>query len=917
MKKITKVLLCALLVAIMAFPTACGGGKTSTGGGTSGGQSSTTPPPALAELTINETIQKLSVNEYTDASLKDDGFYGLSDISDVGVYESELETELYPIDDTDCEIINLAESTETDGFEMLNQAFIQAKQLNEAGKKVVIDLPANEVITVHTGKGGNTYTFNLFDYNGLYVRGNGAKIELTYDQFAYRGFVYLERCKDVHFQGFSVDYAIPTAINGVITAIDTTNYTTTIKIDKRFNESVKRIIGADARLYSYVEFDSITLAPKQGGNFCTSSEGFITGYTCSGSDDEGYTFVVSFGSPYYGYFSDVSLGDYANLAFSMYVYNGFGIYSCEDVYMEDVTIHSIGGMAVVGNKTTNIYCNRVNIALPEDSGRLMTATADGFHFAECYGEVEITNSIIEYTHDDALNIKSGYYYELTSVDVRGKQVVISRKTESISTPDVGNVIEFYDAATFEKLGSGTVESVTGNEATFTIVVEESLSKQNAGSWLNGRDVVATNISKTAKFLFENNIVRNKRNRGLLIQVRDALVKNNAFMNVGHGSISIHSSLDVFNEATMPQNVSVVNNKFINNNYLLSLSGDISVFARTASLAPVGTITGIEIANNFIARNGNAGISLQSCGDSTIKNNLLYNNGRVTANEVYECAVEMNNSANIVIEGNYAYNTNNSPKWAGIIPNGLTSPETITLKNNINLNYQVIESEVATTEVGKLGTDITVDGNIADWINQGTEIAMVGHSLATGVAIDPIEYNDVFGVEMCKIGWTDKGIYIAFKVRDNLYDFKTQNNFWNGDCFELFVSNVIDMPNADFQLSRNKGDVIQVGATPTWAPKNWTMVESRTNDNILANKDLFKTVCVKDADGYAGEVFMPFELFGGIKTSVENGEEIAIALVFADNDRDDIGRKRLQVSNVPHFVEVWKTKTAKMPRFKFV
>jgi hypothetical protein len=43
----------------------------------------------------------------------------------------------------------------------------------------------------------------------------------------------------------------------------------------------------------------------------------------------------------------------------------------------------------------------------------------------------------------------------------------------------------------------------------------------------------------------------------------------------------------------------------------------------------------------------------------------------------------------------------------------------------------------------------------------------------------------------------------------------------------------------------------------------------------------------------------------------------IAFVFADNDRDDIGRKRLQVSNVPHFVEAWKTKTAKMPLFKFV
>ena len=43
----------------------------------------------------------------------------------------------------------------------------------------------------------------------------------------------------------------------------------------------------------------------------------------------------------------------------------------------------------------------------------------------------------------------------------------------------------------------------------------------------------------------------------------------------------------------------------------------------------------------------------------------------------------------------------------------------------------------------------------------------------------------------------------------------------------------------------------------------------------------------------------------------------MAFVFMDADRDDINRKRIQVSNVPHFVETYKTKTAKMPVFKFV
>ena len=914
---------CLLLAMAMAVGAACEdrtsestGDSTSSSSASVPDSSSSAPEKDEAQYTIDETIQQLSKSVYADESMTDDETYGLSDISNVGVIEEKMDDELYPIEKTGLEVIEYATySNANTDYQKLLDAFERAKQLNEEGKKTLIELPENGRLVINSSLStAATYTYNLNGYDGLYVNGNGCEIVLTYDNFAYRGFIGLTDCKDVHFNDITIDYEIPTAINGTITEIDTTNYTVTVAVDKRFNETVERAVANNASLLSYVEFDMITLAPKQGGNFCTASETFLTGYTVSGNKDTGYSVKVQFGSAYYGSFSDVALGDYANLAFSMYVYNGFSYTGCENVYMENVTIATCPGMGVVGSRTTNVYINRLQIAIPEDSGRLMTTTADGLHFGECYGDVKITNSLIEYCHDDALNIKSGYYYGLTSVDVRNKTVVISRKTSGISMPDVGNVIEFYDADTFEKKGYGTVKEVSGTESAYTIVVEESLSKQDAGNW--GNNVVATNISKTAKFTFRNNIVRNKRNRGLLVQVRDAEISNNAFFNVGHGSVSIHSSLDVFNEATMPQNITVSNNKFVNNNYLLSLTGDVSVFARSSALGPVGTITGITIHNNFIARNGNAGISLQACSDSTVSDNLFYNNGRVTTGEVYECALEMNNAGNIKVLGNYAYNTLGSETYAGIITNGLTSPETITLDSNINLSYQVIEAEVSTTEVSKLAAAISIDGDLSDWSQQGTSVTMVGHSLATGKSIDPAEYANEFGVRTCKIGWTDEGIYIAFDIKDNAYLFKTVNNFWNGDCFEMFLSTVLDMPNADLQLYKNQGDVAQIACVPTWA-NGWTFAEARTNETLMANSSKIKASCVQTGDGYRGELLLPFEVFADIKASVDNGNEIAMAFVFADGEREDIGRKRVQVSNVPHFVEAWKTKTAKMPLFKFV
>lgn len=934
MRKFFKSISCLLLAALMCCSTACldfgdssisdsnsnsvtseQGGGTEQGGTEQGGNSGETSN--LAQYSINETVQKLSNSVYADAGMKDDGRYGLSDISNVGVIQSEADKELYPIElSGEYATIEYSEMTGTNDFERLSAAFSAAKAANTAGKKAVINLPENGVLSVNASlSGDSTFAFNLSGYDGLYINGNGCKVMLTFNDFAFRGFINIYQSKDVHINDLSVDYEVPTAISGMVSAIDKENMKITVDIPAEFNETVKRVKASGESLKSYVEFNEITRAPLEGGNFCTASEGFITGHTISGDETEGYKIVVQFGEAYTSAFSDKAEGHYAALAFSMYVYNGFVYDNCEDVYMENVTLHTCPGMGVVGRRTTNIFVNRMKIALPENSQRLMTTTADGFHFAECYGEVKVTNSLVEYTHDDALNIKSGYYYGVTSVS-RQKEITIVKKTEGISKPEVGNVIEFYDKNTFEKLGSYTITEMLSNvgESSYTFKVKEAMA--SAMGW-DLSNVVATNISKTAKFTFTNNIVRNKRNRGILVQVRDALISNNAFFNVGHGSISIHSSLDVFNEATMPKNIKIENNKLVNNNYLMSLAGDIYVFARSSALGPVGTISEVSIKNNFIAKNGNAGVSLQACSDSAVENNLFYDNARVKRGELYDCAVELSNSGDLSLKGNYVYNTLDSATYAGIITGGLTDTTTIVLQDNVNLAYQVIEVETTTTEVLKLLSDVTIDGNVDEWATQGTPIAMIGHSLADGGALDPTQYTSYFNVDMCKIAWNENGIYIAFDIKDDTYDFKTVNNFWNGDCFEMFASTILTMANADMQLYKNDdGDVMQMACVPTW-DKGWTFASARTGTRLMEGADQVQAKCVKTSKGYAGEVFLPFSLFTNMKACVDNGEEIAMAFVFADNDRDDLGLSRLQVSNVPHFVEAWKTKTAKMPLFKFV
>ena len=435
------------------------------------------------------------------------------------------------------------------------------------------------------------------------------------------------------------------------------------------------------------------------------------------------------------------------------------------------------------------------------------------------------------------------------------------------------------------------------------------------------DCVVTNVSNLAKLTFENNIVRNKRNRGILVQTRGAVIQNNTFENVGHGAVMLHSSLDVFNEATLPRDMTVKNNKFLNNGYLLTdaLRGDVAVFAyaESAMVGPSGTITGTVIENNYFTRGGEAGISLRGAGGSAeatrIKDNLFNNVAEVSSSENTECCIELDNTCDITIEGNYNRNTSDSDTFSGIVTAGRSEPQFITLKDNVNIRYQEISGEIAKVAVKKLASGITVDGDISDWAQVGTSVAMKGSSLATGDEITYDTYKDVFDIKMCKIAWTDDGIYIGFSIKDNKLDFAPKQGFWNGDCFELFVSDIINKPNADFQVYKDDGFVMQAAFGTTY---QMVFGESRTNEELVAKAAQFTHSVVATADGYDGELFIPFAVHEGLKEKLTGGEPLAMAFVFADNDRDDIGRKRVQVGNVPHFVETYKTKTAKMPQFTF-
>ena len=880
-------------------------------------------------LNIEDYTKALIETPYSIPGLSGQGDYGLSSETEVGVKQEEIK-ELYSVDKdiSYAHTINVEDIT----LEQVQQYFHDATELNDyyriqtafnlaelydddenIGQNYVkISFPGREMNVDGTLTSG-TQVFCLDYLNNITLEGNGTIINVSTVDMKWKGYISASNSKNILLHNLTFKLQNPSSLTGQISAMDLDNKTITLKVDKEFGSLLKDAKRLNKKIRSWVEFDHNNKVPLEGGNFVV--DGFSS-YEVEGDDDTGYTLTVKFVPS----ISRSRNNTYVAVQFSQYDAQGFNFNNCSDVYIENVKMHHAAGMAFVAQNTTNMYVNRFNLCLEENSNLLMTATADAMHFNYMSGEVVIQNSLIEYSHDDALNLKHGYWYKLTSATGgQTKEMSVSRITSAVPTPKVGSKVAVYDEETFEghnpTKGYYTISSIKETSSGFTFNVEERMS--NVGEWGKCR---VTFLSDTPEFTFTNNIIRNKRNRGILVQVPNATISNNTFSHVGHGSIQAASAMDVYNEATIPQSPTIINNKFINNCYIKPepIYGDISIFAiaNNASVAPSGTITNATISNNFIAKNGNASISIRGVGDTEISSNLFYDPSRMQpSGDSFNCIIHMVNCADIDILENYNHYTLDRG-LSGVILGGKTSPNDINLADsNYNIKFQENEEAGPSIDVSKATSAITVDGDISEWSALGaTNVEILGYSDAEGTERTATEIQNNFKINSLMITHTDNGIYLGFDIYDNEINCKTVNDFWLGDCVEIFMTNIVDMPNADMQVYKDEGGVIQAAFAPTWERNGFfTFSNVRTNKKYLGSN--LEVKISSSSTGYVGEVCIPFTVAPEFKTSIDEGNPIAMAIIVADAERTG-GLKRVQAGNVPHFVEDYKTKSARMPLYFF-
>ena len=310
--------------------------------------------------------------------------------------------------------------------------------------------------------------------------------------------------------------------------------------------------------------------------------------------------------------------------------------------------------------------------------------------------------------------------------------------------------------------------------------------------------------------------------------------------------------------------------------------------------------------------------MRGVGASTVKNNLFYNcSSSQPSGETCNTVFQFNNCNEITLDGNYNYYDLNLGQ-EGILCQGLTSNEMINLMdNNVGISFQKTDESGPVVKVSKATGSITLDGKLDEWDSIGaTNIDIIGYSDAEGSERTAAELAENFAIRKMMLTHTDDGIYIAFDIKDNLIECKTTNDFWLGDCIELFLSTVTSFPNADMQVYKEQGAVMQAAFAPTWSSTGFRTVASvRTNSGMVEKANLLEAQLVLTDDGYTGEIFIPYAMSEDLRTAVAEGKPVDMAIVGADCERKN-GLKRVQAGNVPHFVEAYKTKTVLMPQYIF-
>lgn len=500
----------------------------------------------------------------------------------------------------------------------------------------------------------NTHAIQMTDANWVLWDGQNAAFLVHNPSI---GFLSLLRCKNTIIKDITIDYAQLPFTQGVVTKVDIANGFFEFKVDANFPLPTETYFAESNQRWGLFKNANGSLV-KGSNNYIPHNRFFeLVG-------DRTY----KYGGQTNGTLQSIKVGNYF-----VHMARNNGKTLISNTSGKNLTYLNVTGHASPAggfNARESEEWNVINCQIKLKEGRVHTLNADAMHVNGGKFGPWVENSLFEGFADDCMNLKYTKR-EITTIN-SPNQITVKNSVF------VGEIMEFYNPREGVSLGTASVTGVQalgGNLFRLTLSNNINITNITDPDHQLADKAYIENRSNES-FIFRNNIVRNSRRYGILIQSKYALIENNLFQNLSQSGIRIENGVD-WGEGFRADEIEIKNNTFENCGFDSDFIKDESASTITIDFMKLknncntsttwcGVQTtdwqghsNIRILNNKILYN-KRGVYLKNIDGLTFSNNFICHNGQditLGANGI-PVAQTILNSSN-VIEENYNYDVPDS------------------------------------------------------------------------------------------------------------------------------------------------------------------------------------------------------------------------------------------------------------------
>lgn len=307
--------------------------------------------------------------------------------------------------------------------------------------------------------------FPALNAENLTIDGGGAEFVFTDRCFPF----VVSNCKGVTLKNFSVDFSFPRYCESEIVKSDEKSFA--VKIDRKkyaysvsesgciaFSTGKDEKISSENKIFFLQPYKQNSPAYLAAGEFSYGITGrCVNVLTCFAKrrGENEVEFVYKNGSPVQIYPEKSKL----IVSFDEDRENDvIFIETSENVRLENVDIYRGAGMGIVAQLTKNIELYNVNVKKKTGRSELYSITADGFHFVNCMGRLDIKNCEISDTVDDSLNIHGAYMLAEQSGDNGALLAYGHYEQSGVNLFRTGDLACVYNGQTHAEKGIFRVEN---------------------------------------------------------------------------------------------------------------------------------------------------------------------------------------------------------------------------------------------------------------------------------------------------------------------------------------------------------------------------------------------------------------------------------------------------------------------------